>query len=291
VAGFIYSISGFVKKVDHWMTSEYNELVSDIQRTQRLADLTESSYKVPDKPIRRTYSKDLISVLSTIGANLQHQFQTKAELRKALNAIGNDFMNKWANKQRFLWQDRVNKLCERPNNDFPLNNIKFNGSLDGYFDAINSMSDYSDHIWYLYEKCHMPIIEVIDENLLKFTFNRWDKFDMTDEAVKNAIEQIKQIVDAHKEYRNIYVNGHCDKIGDDEPNLVLSYQRAMYVGIKIREYLISEKRLTENKDFKITLSGFGKTQLLEQKPNESKDEWCSRCRRIELAFQKMPLKK
>ncbi len=112
---------------------------------------------------------------------------------------------------------------------------------------------------------------------------------MTDVALNKAIKKIKSWVDSHTNSRNIFIRGHADETGDDNYNYILSYRRALFVANIIKEHL-NAKNLKQGVDYHLNIEGLGESRPVAKKAGENQNEWWARCRRIELAFQKISAK-
>lgn len=280
----------YLDQIETKINDKQASLENDYKMLFQLKSITQCGPAIPEiVSVKLLRTEDLQKRLASLDRALERNIINENRIRMTSASISSEFMNNWINSQKGIWDERVGKLCEPPDMTFNLDQIKYNETPNGYIEALVNLGEYTRHIFEINDSCMVEKIETIDENLLKFSFNHWNKFDMKIEELNESIEKIKELVDKHEDLRNIYVRGHCDPEGDDDYNLVLSYRRAMYVGNIIKQHLES-RNLAENRDFFITLSGFGERRLLKKEPNEEYDDWRSRCRRIELAFQKVSKK-
>nr|VFJ60427.1 MAG: OmpA family protein [Candidatus Kentron sp. DK] len=189
-------------------------------------------------------------------------------------------------QQLAFWDAQKANLCKL-DRELPASpQFPINASLGEYLAAGRELATYRNRIWKLHALCIESKKEVIGEDLLKFKYDRYNAFDMTSEAVMVAKDRIRRLVDKHHEFRNIYVEGHCDPQGGDEYNYRLSFMRALYVSGIIRRHLDAQG-LEEGGDYFLHIIGYSKRRPLPRKPGEPEAAWYSRLRRIELGFQRI----
>ncbi len=184
--------------------------------------------------------------------------------------------------QRSFWGDRVTELCVPPPEAPP---TPGRGVLE-LARGLEALRDFRDGTWASYRDCVEERVEVIPEDLLRFSFNRSDAFDMPPEAIEQAKNKIRALVDSHRDRRRILVRGHTDRKGTDEYNYALSADRAWYVGRIVLAHL-SAQGLIPGRDVELIPEGLGKSRPVDRRPGESDEAFDSRCRRIELAFQRI----
>ncbi len=190
-------------------------------------------------------------------------------------------------RQLAFWKQRADELCrlDEPTPDPP--ELPIDAGLGRYLEIGDSLVEYRRHIWRLHGLCTESKKEIIGEDLLRFKYNRHDAFDMSQARVESAKQKIRELTDKYREYRNIYVEGHCDPVGSEEYNYRLSFMRARYVARIIRDHLDAQG-LTEGKDYFLNIAGYSWRRQLERAEGESKGVWHARLRRIELGFQRIP---
>jgi outer membrane protein OmpA-like peptidoglycan-associated protein len=190
-----------------------------------------------------------------------------------------------------FWQHRSQELCgTRP----PLPALAHAREVLGEEQDLERVATYRDAVWEEYADCLEERVVEIPESLLRFTFNRWDAFDMEPWRLAEAKERIRGFVDEHKDRRRIIIRGHCDKFGDDDTNYVISFRRALYVAQIVRDHLATQmlpdgRKLRLGHDYFVIPIGMGRTVPVERRPGEDENDpgWRGRCRRIELAFQRI----
>lgn len=142
----------------------------------------------------------------------------------------------------------------------------------------------ADSLWAAHLRCVGPVVVVINEDLLRFAFNEFDRF-VPGTNPEGGFERICGYVDENIRIRNeVYVLGHTDDVGDEEYNYILSYRRAMRVSSEIRSHL-GRRGLVQGRDYLLYSVGMGESRLLPRDRGSSIDDWQSRCRRIELSFR------
>ncbi|MGA1867470.1 MAG: OmpA family protein [bacterium] len=288
---FVYPISEDLRVKCELMSLDYGRLknLMDMTGLAKGKDTVEIGERI--KCIQKnsycdTASAALIEKLQSLKRTSSTLVETDALLREQTKNCSSGFMKIWTDQQTDFWQRRIEKLCEKPQRELRLNEIRFDDSPNGYIEAFIELGNYYCLVLDLYDKCTEERVEVIDENLLRFKFDRYDEFDMDPQDLKCAKEKIKQLVDRYGSYRKIQIRGHCDQRGGDEYNYLLSFRRALYVGNVIKIHL-KKQGLIEGKDYFISLIGFGKSRLLPKAEGEEEEHYYSRCRRIELAFQRL----
>jgi outer membrane protein OmpA-like peptidoglycan-associated protein len=152
--------------------------------------------------------------------------------------------------------------------------------------SLGEMDTYRERVWALHEDCVDEQVEVIPEDLLRFSFNRWNAFDMSNAQVDKAKARIREIVHGKPDRRRIFVRGHTDWKGTEEYNYRLSADRAWYVGKVILDHLRAQG-LVAGRDFELIPEGFGESRPVDREEGETNEVFESRCRRIELAFQRI----
>ena len=217
---------------------------------------------------------DLILIVLVLGsAKATAQVWHRSELERAIDLE--------LESQTVFWSERACELC------VPRDEIPALPRTDSGLDAISRLSharEFRDSVWASYRECVDERVEVIPEELLRFAFDRSDAFDMTPADVEVAKDRIRSLVDGNRSRRRIYVRGHTDRKGTDEYNFVLSARRAWYVGQVVLEHLVAQG-LVAGRDFELIPEGLGKTRQVERRDGETDEQFDSRCRRIELAFQ------
>ena len=219
---------------------------------------------------------DFVLTLLVLGtASLTAQMLQQAVLDAAVD--------RELSSQRSFWGDRASELCVPPPQEPPL--VPSHGVLD-LAGGLEALRHFRDGTWVSYRDCMEERVEVIPEELLRFSFNRSDAFDMPPEAVEQAKNKIVALVDSHRDRRLILVRGHTDRKGTDEYNYALSADRAWYVGRIVLAHL-SAQGLVPGRDVELIPEGLGKSRPVDRRPDESDEAFDSRCRRIELAFQRI----
>jgi outer membrane protein OmpA-like peptidoglycan-associated protein len=185
--------------------------------------------------------------------------------------------------QRTFWSKRASELCVPPAETPAPARTR---AIVDVTSALTALRAFRDDIWASYRDCVDERVEVIPEQLLRFAFDRSDAFDMTPNAVEEAQSRIRALVDDNRDRRRIFVRGHTDWKGTDEYNYALSADRAWYVGRVVLAHLTSQG-LIAGRDFELIPEGLGESRPVEPNANESPEVHESRCRRIEIAFQRV----
>ena len=90
---------------------------------------------------------------------------------------------------------------------------------------------------------------------------------------QSAIEQLAEDLIKYKDYiLKVKLVGHTDDVGNKAYNEKLGQKRAEFVMNELIKRGVSNKVMD--------LKSAGKSELLEMRPNEKKDAWRKRCRRV-----------
>lgn len=152
-------------------------------------------------------------------------------------------------------------------------------------------------------ECYRPMPFVIDDNILHFVNDEWEKFEDDTDVERGKKIIIQKVKDYIKQRARIVISGYCDNTGNgvtranqdsrgpfsldiDEHNMELSYMRAFYVGRLIDGFLRSNG-LKPNKDYEIIMQGYGRSKISEN-GGQSLEAWRKSNRRIMLSFEFMP---
>ena len=209
----------------------------------------------------------------------------------AVTQVTTHMLKRIVEEDWYFWTARARELCEPPP---PVPQFYCEDDYLSELDELDNMAElarFQQAVWQIYEACKEESLVNIPESLLHFTSDRYDSFHphMTEREVEEAFEKIMMYVDEHvfgKKQRKIYVRGHCDDLDTREYNYLLSFNRAYYVSMKIMEHL-TKRGYREGEDYLLYMEGMGESRLLPKEEDENISSWRSRCRRIELAFQKM----
>ncbi len=90
---------------------------------------------------------------------------------------------------------------------------------------------------------------------------------------QSAIEQLAEDLIKYKDYiKKVKLVGHTDDVGNKAYNVKLAQRRAEFVMNELIKRGVSNKVME--------LKSAGKSELLDMRPNEKKDAWRKRCRRV-----------
>jgi outer membrane protein OmpA-like peptidoglycan-associated protein len=219
---------------------------------------------------------DVLLIVGSVGAS---ELTLQMWQRKVLQqAVEED-----SSSHRGFWNERAAELCVPAPEPPPRSRA---GSMFEWIDSLEVVRTYRDVVWQRYSDCVDERVVVIPEELLRFKFDRADAFDMRPEALDQAKDRIRRLVDDNPDRRRIYIRGHTDRVGTDEHNYVLSSKRAWYVGQVVLEHLRG-KGLDSGRDFELIPEGLGKTRPVDRIAGESDEAFDRRCRRIQVAFQRL----
>ncbi|WP_295439220.1 hypothetical protein [uncultured Thiodictyon sp.] len=189
-----------------------------------------------------------------------------------------------------FWQERAKELCPLQEEVPTPPTLPATAGLGDLLLFGQAAQRYGLEVWALHDKCVESKKVVIGEDLLRFQYDRSDAFNMTEAAVEQAKQRIRELVDnARTEggFRQIFVEGHCDPKGGEDYNYQLSFMRALYVAGIIREHL-KARQLNEGpgKDFELHVLGYSFQRPLARTDGEAEADWHSRLRRIEIGFRR-----
>ncbi|MBU2488889.1 MAG: OmpA family protein, partial [Proteobacteria bacterium] len=225
-------------------------------------------------------NRTLLGSLRGVWDRIEEWETVEKEIQNAGTRAASTFMRAWADQQDGYWNPLAGSLCKPTGAMLALAEKNYGYTPLAYLEALAEFGDFQRRLWEVEMDCTQDRVFVINEDLLRFTTNEFNKFDMSDEDRDNALARIYAIVDDQtRDRRRILVTGHCDERGEDLTNYVLSIQRAAYVREKIMEHL-SQRDWAVGKDYWITLIGQGESLPVDREPKEEEDaSWWSRCRR------------
>lgn len=254
----------------------------DAEVRQRISDALD----VVESTSNAAYS--FLENLRGAGGRIMQWEEVRAQILSAGTQTADAYMRAWGKDRDEYWAHIAGSLCDSPGSLLDLSTIGYTYTPHAYLEALAKFDDFQRRIWRVEMECTQERIFVINEDLLRFTVNQYKEFDMSDEQRDEALNRIYQIVDQQTRdgRRRILISGHCDERGGKEHNYRLSFNRAMFVRNMVVEHL-TRRGWKEGRDFWTTLIGYGKTVPVPRNPHESDALWWGRCRRIELAFQKV----
>lgn len=110
-----------------------------------------------------------------------------------------------------------------------------------------------------------PYRFILDENGLE-SFTTWEE----------ALEQVAEDLIKYQEFLNkVMLVGHTDDVGKSDYNVKLGERRVEFMMNELIQRGVNEKLLE--------IRSAGKSELLEQLPNEDRESWRKRCRRVVLS--------
>lgn len=194
--------------------------------------------------------------------------------------------------QRTFWKARAAELCvpaaDRPALPPP---PTVDAGADVLARDLAAVLAAGARVWAVYEECLGEKVEEIPDDLLHFAYNQAtpDPAVMTPEDVHQAHALIRELVAQRGRGYRIIVRGHCSPEGPRRLNDLLSFARALYVVDLVRERL-AEDHLVEGRDYVLVPEGLGVSvpPMPARAPSEDEAAYFARCRRIQLAFQRMP---
>ena len=253
-----------------------------------------------DKQAAYREHKDLMRTEAQLKAERKELSKTQEELVQVRESLLNadTGLNRMADQQRDFYREIVaNHICQSdlPTHDLhalitePLATATDSTSLGARINELQSILECGRTAWESHLRCAEEVPYVIPESQLRFSVNRWDRFDMPDEEVAAAKTWIQEMVLANwREGRErIIVIGHCDESGRRFENYFLSFKRALHIA----NWIIAQFdkfHFREGEHYFMHITGMGENRLLPREENEEDAVWKSRCRRIEILFQRVP---
>lgn len=231
---------------------------------------------------------NVLGRIRTIGLTAQAQSTNGEWVANLTDDITGQVLQTRLLDEQDFWIRRASELCKLDEPVPAAPQLDNKPSLVEHLSFAGKLATYRGRIWQLHDRCVESKKKILDENLLRFRYDKYDEFDMPPERVAAARQQIRDWVDQHRDFRHIHVEGHCDPLGSSDYNYRLSFMRAFHVAEIIRQYL-DTKALVEGRDYFLHVSGYSWRRQLDRHRGESEAAWHSRLRRIEIGFQRASL--